>query len=122
MVGNLMVLAVKVMCDIAYRRFRIAQFATYLTNPRCILLAMALSTAVVLAITFPALAQIHSKNVDSCNGDNKATPKQSIAGCTAMIDSGKYTGDQLAIVFSSRGIAYFKNGESEKAIRDYDKA
>jgi tetratricopeptide (TPR) repeat protein len=122
MVGLSMVLAVKVMCDIAYRRLRIAQFATDRTNSRCTLGAVALSTALVLAITFPALAQIDSKNVDSCNGDNKATPRQSIAGCTAMIESDEYTGDQLAIVFSSRGIAYFKNGESEKAIRDYDQA
>ena len=122
MVGLSMVLAVKGMCDIAYRRPGIGQFATELANSRCALGAMALSTALILAITFPASAQIDPKSVDSCNGDNHATPMQSIAGCTAMIESGEYKGDQLAIVFSSRGIAYFRNGESEKAIRDYDQA
>jgi hypothetical protein len=84
--------------------------------------AMGVATALVLVPAFPVSAQTNAQLIDWCNGSNDTTPEQSINGCTGLIQSGKYAGDELAIVFSNRGVAHFRNGESERAIQDYDQA
>ena len=46
-----------------------------------------------------------------------------ISGCTAVIESGKFTGNDLASILNNRGNAYaaFKR-EFDRAIADYDQA
>src|ERR1700688_1704642 len=91
------------------------------TSPRT-LAALAVSTAaLLLAPTGPAWAQ-SDQQIDWCNGNDNATPELSVSGCTAMIQSGEHTGDELAIVFNNRGLAYFEDGQSERASQDYDQA
>jgi tetratricopeptide (TPR) repeat protein len=76
----------------------------------------------LLAPVFPASAQTNQQ-VEWCNGEDNATPEVSIRGCTAVVQSSEHIApDELAIVFNNRGIAYFKNGQSENAIQDYDRA
>jgi hypothetical protein len=45
-----------------------------------------------------------------------------INGCTAVIESGKFTGKDLANIFNSRGNAYAMKREFDRAIADYDQA
>jgi tetratricopeptide (TPR) repeat protein len=49
-------------------------------------------------------------------------PDLSISACTAMIQSGRETRQDLAQAFFFRGIAYFHKGESDRAIQDFDQA
>jgi tetratricopeptide (TPR) repeat protein len=46
----------------------------------------------------------------------------SIAGCTAVIQSGEENGPRLATAFYDRGIAYRHKRQFDLAIRDYDEA
>ena len=77
--------------------------------------------AATLAAAFSASAQT-DQQIAWCNGEDNAAHEQSISGCTAMIQSGAYGGEELAIIFDNRGIAYFKDGQLESAIQDYDQA
>ena len=43
-----------------------------------------------------------------------------IKGCTAMIDSGKYSGQDLVALYNNRGNAYSKLGDNARAVEDYD--
>lgn len=45
-----------------------------------------------------------------------------VAGCTAMIDSGQYSGMALAIAYKHRAHAYARLDKPRQAIRDYDEA
>jgi tetratricopeptide (TPR) repeat protein len=83
--------------------------------------AIALSAAPLLAVVLSASAQT-DQQIEWCNGEDNATRELSLSGCTAMIQSGAYVGEELAIVFNNRGIAYFKSGQLETAIQDYDQA
>lgn len=57
-----------------------------------------------------------------CSGKNNATADQQIGGCTALIQSGTFTGHVLALIFSNRGAAHKNKGETDRAIQDYDQA
>ena len=50
------------------------------------------------------------------------TPDAQAAACTALIDSGRFTRQNLAILHSNRGIAYGKAGDYDRAIADFDAA
>ena len=45
-----------------------------------------------------------------------------IGGCTAVIQSGQETQNNLAIALSNRGLAYADKGQHDRAIQDYDQA
>jgi tetratricopeptide (TPR) repeat protein len=49
-------------------------------------------------------------------------PDLSISGCTAMIQSGHETQQDLAKDFSNRGTAYGRKGQLDRAIEDFDQA
>ena len=42
--------------------------------------------------------------------------------CTAAIQSGELSDQELAITFNNRGFAYYNKGEYDAAVRDYDRA
>jgi tetratricopeptide (TPR) repeat protein len=69
----------------------------------------------------PAGAQTQQQ-IDWCNGKDGAAPDLVIGGCTALIQSGKFSGKNLAIVFYLRGKAYRSKGESDKALTDLTQA
>jgi tetratricopeptide (TPR) repeat protein len=69
---------------------------------------------------FAALpGQSRPENWKLCRSDD---PERSIAGCSALIQSGQETGINLAKAFYSRGWAYARKGDYDRAIADYDRA
>ena len=57
-----------------------------------------------------------------CTGQAGVRPDAQAAACTALIDSERFTRQNLAILHSNRGIAYGKAGDYDRAIADFDAA
>lgn len=73
----------------------------------------------VLGLGESARAQT-PQQLAACN--NSAAPEAQIAGCTALIKSGKYSGRNLAIVFNNRCNAHNRKGAYDLAINDCNQA
>ncbi len=71
-------------------------------------------------IALPAWAQTQQQR-DWCYGV-AATADQTIAACTALIQTGKEPTASLAVEYLDRGIGYATNGHYDQAIADYTKA
>ena len=56
------------------------------------------------------------------NKGNAFSPDQQISGCTAAIESGRWSGQELAWAFNNRGLAYQDKHDYDRAIADYDEA
>src|SRR6266851_3069487 len=78
------------------------------------LAALVFTSTVWLAAT-PAAAD----DVDTCE---KASGDEAIAACTRAINSGRYSGRQLAALFSIRCFEWNGKQESDKAIADCNQA
>ncbi len=78
--------------------------------------------AVLFLVAWPQTAQADfSQEVRWCDsGDTH--PDIRIVACTRNIRSGRFTGENLAQAFTSRGLAYKSKGLLDKAIADYDEA
>jgi lipoprotein NlpI len=63
-----------------------------------------------------------SQQVDWCRGNNAQDPNLMINGCTAMIQSGRWTGRDLALAFHNRGFAYGLKDNYDRAIADLSEA
>jgi len=57
-----------------------------------------------------------------CSGQDNAGPEQQIAGCSALIRSGRASFEALAIAFFNRGNAFMQKGALDRAIQDYEQA
>ena len=69
---------------------------------------------------FPAWAQQSSPNWMSCSNDAGAvTVEAQIAACTAIITSRGESGKSLATAYDKRGLAYYKNGDDDRAVADF---
>src|SRR5262249_31164155 len=81
-----------------------------------------IAVMVLLAILAapPASAQTQEQ-IEWCTGV-KGTLDEKIEGCTAMIESRQYHGEQLAILFNRRGIAYNLKRSYDQAIEDYNQS
>jgi len=82
--------------------------------------------AIGLAILFlAAWTQItqadFSQNIRRCDSDD-THPDIRIAACTRNIQSGRFTGRNLAVAFTNRGLAYKRKGQWDRAIADYSEA
>ena len=62
-------------------------------------------------------SQTQDENWNACTSED---PERSIAGCSALIQSGQQTGINLAKAFYGRGSAYAQKGDYDHAIQDYD--
>jgi tetratricopeptide (TPR) repeat protein len=73
-----------------------------------------------LVCTSAALvAESQDANWKRCANNDPATR---IAGCTALIQSGKEATDGLATAYMNRGTAYEMGGDYDRAISDYDQS
>ena len=53
---------------------------------------------------------------------SKGSGDQMIAACTRVISSSRLKGHKLAFIFNSRGNAYHRRGDYDRAIADYTEA
>lgn len=83
------------------------------------LAVFALTTAVAL-MPMPAAAQTQQQ-VDQCNSKDGATRDLVVSGCTALIQSNRFTGKILASIFFQRGNAYLHQ-DNDSAINDYNQS
>src|ERR1039458_6495975 len=76
----------------------------------------ALIAGALVAGTAMAAPATPARSCDKTSGDS------AIAACTRAIDSGKFKGHKLAILFSNRGAEWSKKGQHDRAITDYNEA
>jgi tetratricopeptide (TPR) repeat protein len=68
-------------------------------------------------------AKDSQQQVDRCvNAGNSFTPEESISGCTAAAQSGRWSGQDLAAVLLNRGKAFANKGDLDRAIADFNDA
>jgi tetratricopeptide (TPR) repeat protein len=87
--------------------------------------ALAGAAAVAAATSFvsPIAAQTPEEQVEWCvNKNNEVSTDVRIIGCTALIQSGKSSGQGLSWAFNSRGVAYALKGDRYRAIADFTEA
>lgn len=71
-------------------------------------------------LAVPAIAAV-GDDVKIC-ADVTATPDAQVASCTRVIDSGQWSGTELAWAYSNRGNVYLGKGDLARAIKDFDEA
>src|SRR6516225_2343440 len=81
----------------------------------------------LLLLGSPAAAQqpktgSYLKHIELCNGSDRISAEDRIAGCTALIDAGDATTNALVIAHNNRGNAYILTADYDRAIRDFDQA
>jgi len=69
----------------------------------------------------PAQAQSYEQLETWCHDDN-ATDDQTIQGCSAVITSGRESGEKLSRVYYDRGLALLNKNRLAPAIEDFDEA
>jgi tetratricopeptide (TPR) repeat protein len=57
-----------------------------------------------------------------CAGRDGASPDQQISSCTALIQNGRDSPQQLARTFRTRGSVYFYQRDYDRALQDYGQA
>src|SRR5260370_37932 len=78
---------------------------------------------VTLLATMCAQAQAQSyEQLEKWCHDDKATDDQTIQGCSAVIASGRESGEKLSRVYYDRGLAFLDKNQLAPAIEDFDEA
>src|ERR1700730_18171049 len=82
---------------------------------------MGLYTLIFVLALFCASPVLAQKSFDwsSCMAKGEVSLDQRIASCSAIIQLGGRTPNELAIVHYSRGVAYFRQDDPDRAIVDY---
>ena len=62
------------------------------------------------------------RNIELCNGKDRASLDPRIDGCTSLIDSGEGTPVALATAYNNRGNAYTVKGDYDRALQDFDQS
>jgi len=78
-----------------------------------------ITAALLCLLVAPGIAQTRDENWAVCESGD---PGKGIAACTALIESGRETPQNLAIAHSNRGITYSDQGDFARAIADYERA
>src|SRR5262252_2588596 len=83
----------------------------------------AIAGVLIVLVWVPAgrALALTQQDIDWCLGKN-ATPDSQVNGCTAVIQSGKAAGNDLASAYQNRGLAHVKRGDFEVAIADFTEA
>jgi tetratricopeptide (TPR) repeat protein len=80
-----------------------------------------IATLMQTAIAWAGPAAIPTtQQLNWCEGKSDPTPDTQIIGCSAVIQTGEYFQNDLAIAYRNRGIAYAKKNEYQSAISDFD--
>jgi tetratricopeptide (TPR) repeat protein len=94
--------------------------------PRTLSALLASSTRVTV-ICFLLLCSLASSGsaqlpTDHCFQEGGRDPDKAIRYCTEAIDSGRLTNYELVHSLNTRGWAYYRKGDYDRAIHDYDQA
>ena len=78
--------------------------------------------AILFLIAGSQIAQADfTQEIRRCDSDG-THPDIRIVACTRNIQSGRFTGSNLAVAFMNRGLAYKKKSQWDRAIADYSEA
>jgi tetratricopeptide (TPR) repeat protein len=80
-------------------------------------ISVVLATALMV---LPAAAQVTDANKGDCA--HGATDDVRIGACTALIQSGQLSAEDLAITYVNRGVVYNRNGRPDEALADASSA
>jgi tetratricopeptide (TPR) repeat protein len=81
-----------------------------------------------LALYVVAMLAVTVRPSDAASADDQKTcfqaegRKEFVSACTRVMESGKPQGQQLAPVYLSRGLAWSRMNNPERAIQDYSEA
>jgi tetratricopeptide (TPR) repeat protein len=81
-----------------------------------------LAVVTIAALSACGAASAQPQELKTWCASPDATSDQTIAGCTADIQSGDYDAANLPAIFTNRGLAYDSKGQYDLAIQDYDQA
>src|SRR5215203_4511992 len=85
--------------------------------------SFSLAVAMAALVTAPGGAQpANPSDEQRCTGQAGVRPDAQAAACTALIDSGRFTRQNLAILHSNRGNANGNGGDYDRAISDFGNA
>ena len=84
--------------------------------------AFTASLAVFFLVAWAQFVQADfTQEIQRCDSDD-SHPDIKIVACTRNIKSGRFIGQNLAVAFNNRGLAYKRKGQWEKAIADFSEA
>ena len=66
-----------------------------------------------------AIGQTRQENLKNCQS---VDPGAKIAGCTALLKADQDTAKNRAVIYGSRGVGYYSEGDYDRAIQDTDQA
>lgn len=81
----------------------------------------AVATVWLTAIAVPVSAQTFDQQIAQCINQRQQFA-ESIAGCTALLQSGRLDSQGLSIAYSNRGVAFANQGDIDRAISDFNEA
>ena len=79
-----------------------------------------LAASCLLPVATSSLSEEGSQEWNWCHRSESVD--LTINGCTALIQSGRYTRDDLVRAFLARGIAYHERGDTVRAFQDFNEA
>jgi tetratricopeptide (TPR) repeat protein len=87
---------------------------------RTLVLRVMAASLLTASAPFAAVAPAVAGDGETCA--NSLRSDVAIAACTRAIASGQYSTQNVATLYTSRGIAYFATGQHDRAIQDFDQA
>jgi len=78
-----------------------------------------LRTCLLFGAAMTAMGCSSLENLSKCRS---VDPDTRIAGCTALIQAGQLTTENLSIIYNNRGTAYESKRDYDRAIKDYSEA
>ena len=76
--------------------------------------------ASVVGLFDNAPAPARSSGDSQCAGNRDIPWDEQIVGCTNAIESGRYAGRDLAVIFNNRGNSYLAKADFDRAVADYN--
>ena len=79
----------------------------------------ALCTCLLLGAAIAAMGQSRQESLNNCRSVDLDVK---ITGCTALIQAGQDTTENLSVIYNNRGTAYDDKGDYDRAIQDFNEA
>src|SRR5665213_1861660 len=91
------------------------------TRPSALYAALA-AMAFTCALPTAGQARIDTRDIRTCSNQTEDLAEQRIAACTAMINSGRFSGKPAAVAYELRGLAFLDRGDIPHSIADFNQA